>query len=53
VVIDDVALVPAQYMRQPPTPAPEPDKTALSAALKAGSVLDGVRLVPGYRLAIK
>jgi hypothetical protein len=53
VVIDDVSLVPPQYMRQPPTPAPEPDKTALAAAIKAGTVLDGVRLVSGYRLAIK
>jgi hypothetical protein len=53
VVIDDVAKVPAQYMRQPPTPAAMPDKTALAAAIKAGAALDGVRLVTGYRLAIK
>jgi hypothetical protein len=53
VVIDDVAKVPPQYMRQPPAPAAEPDKTALAAAIKAGIALDGVRLVTGYRLAIK
>jgi len=53
VVIDDVSKVPPRYMRQPATPAAEPDKTALVVALKAGIVLDGVRLVPGYRLAIK
>jgi hypothetical protein len=52
VVIADDADVPLQFLRTIPA-SYEPDKAALAAALKAGAVLDGVRLVPGYRLAIK
>ena len=53
VVIGEGVTLPLEYMRVPPTPEPEPDKKALGAALKAGAKIDGVSLVPGYRLAIK
>ena len=53
IVIDEGVTLPDEYMRTPPTPEREPDKDALGRALKAGTVLDGVRLVTGYRLAIK
>lgn len=49
----DAALIPADYMRVPPTPAPAPDKTAIAAALKAGQAVPGCELVQGFRLAVK
>ena len=45
-------LVPNEYMRQPETPPPAPDKTAIKAALKAGKDVPGARLTAGQRLAI-
>jgi len=47
------AVIPPQYMRTPPAPAPQPDKTAIKKALQAGESIPGVALVAGYRLAIK
>lgn len=49
----DPALVPADYLRTPPAPAPAPDKTAIAAALKAGQAVPGCELVQGFRLAVK
>jgi hypothetical protein len=51
VVIDEDANIPIEYLRV--RTVSEPDKTALGAALKAVTVLEGIRLVTGYRLAIK
>lgn len=49
----DPALIPADYLRTPPAPAPAPDKTAIAAALKAGQAVPGAELVQGFRLAVK
>jgi hypothetical protein len=47
-VVDDQSLIPAEYLRQPKTPPPEPDKLAIKAALAKNDELDpaawGVRL---------
>ena len=44
VVVDAEDLIPAEYMRVKPAPAPEPDKTAIAAALKAGAAVPGAHL---------
>ena len=49
----DAAMIPADFLRTPPAPAPAPDKTAIAAALKAGQVVPGCELVRGFRLAVK
>ena len=46
-------LIPVEYMRQPETPPPAPDKTALKAALKAGVEVQGARLVQSVRLVVR
>lgn len=51
-VYDPLSL-PSQYMRQPDTPPPAPDKTAIKTALKAGVEVQGAKLVNSQRLAIK
>jgi hypothetical protein len=48
----DAAQVPAAFMRQPEPPPPSPDKTAIKAALKAGTDVPGARLTQGQRLAV-
>lgn len=53
VVIDPLAVIPAEYLRQPEPPPPTADKAALKAALKAGAVIQGVRLEKRQRLEIK
>lgn len=53
VVIDDQSMIPANYMRQPETPPPAPDKKAIGDALKAGVEIKGARLERGQRLEIK
>lgn len=53
VVIEDPAAVPIQYLRQPPIPAPEPDKKAMLADIKQGVVIDGVRVEQGQSLVIQ
>lgn len=53
VELDEPALLPAEYWRQPEPPPPEPDKTAIKAALKDGEDVPGARLVRGTRLRIK
>lgn len=51
--IYEPGLVPAQYMRQPEPPPPAPDKTAIKAALAAGTEVPGAKLTRGNRLEIK
>lgn len=46
-------LIPSPYMRQPDTPPPAPDKTALKAALKAGIEVQGAKLVQSQRLVVR
>jgi hypothetical protein len=53
IVIDDDATLPPEYLRIPPAPEPAPDKDAIKRALSAGVELPGVRLVTGWRMAIR
>lgn len=53
VVIDGEDLIPQQYMRQKPQPAPEPDKTAIAAAIKAGATVPGAHVEVRRNLQIK
>lgn len=47
VVITDEALIPAEYMRTPETPAPVPDKKAIADAIKARTEVPGAMLSNG------
>ena len=51
--IYEPGLISSEYMRQPETPPPVPDKTALKAALKAGIEIQGAKLVQSQRLVVK
>lgn len=53
VVIDEPALIPVEFMRRKPPPEPEPDKTAIAAAIKAGQDVQGARLEHRKNLQIK
>ncbi len=53
VQIEDASQIPADLMRVKPAPAPEPDKTAISNAIKAGRDVPGARLVQGRSLQVK
>jgi hypothetical protein len=55
VVVDEGATLPPEYMRmpEPKPPVPAPDKTKLYEDMKAGVIVQGARLVPSVRLAIK
>lgn len=53
VVIDGEDLIPAEFMRQKPAPAPEPDKTAIAAAIKAGREVPGAHVEQRRSLQIK
>lgn len=48
--IDDAEAVPGAFLRVPPVPAPQPDKSAIARALKAGADVEGCRLVQTARL---
>jgi hypothetical protein len=51
--ITDPLLIPPAFMRTPEPPPPQPDKTAIAAALKSGASVPGCALVQGWRLAVK
>lgn len=51
-VYDEKLLAP-EFLRQKPPPPPEPDKTAIKAALQKGVDVQGARLVQGSRVEIK
>lgn len=53
VQIEDASQIPADLMRVKPAPAPEPDKTAISNAIKAGRDVPGARLVAGRSLQVR
>jgi hypothetical protein len=53
VEVFEPGLVPADFMRQPETPPPAPDKAKIKEALKAGQEVPGCLLTAGTRLAIK
>ena len=53
VVIDAASQIPAEFMRQPETPPPAPDKKAIGAAIKAGREVAGAHTEASTRLEIK
>lgn len=53
VVIDEPGLIPAEFMRKPEPPPPSPDKTAISAAIKAGAAVPGAHIETRKNLSIK
>lgn len=53
VIVDDEKQIPSEFMRQPETPPPAPDKTAIKAAIKSGVDVPGARLECRNRLDIK
>lgn len=53
VVIDFESYIPEEYMRQPETPPPVPDKKAIAAAIKAGREVPGAHLASSQRVDIK
>lgn len=53
VEVFDPFQVPAEYMRQKPPPAPEPDKAAIKAAIQSGKEVPGAKLTQGARLEVK
>jgi hypothetical protein len=53
VVINEPALIPAQYMRQPEPPPPAPDKKAIADAIKAGAEVPGAHIEQRQTLTIK
>lgn len=53
VVVDNADAIPEEYMRQPETPPPAPDKKMIGDALKDGIEVPGVHLERSKRLEIK
>jgi hypothetical protein len=53
VVIDEPALIPAEFMRQPEPPPPAPDKKSIGDALKAGKEVAGAHVEHRQSLQIK
>lgn len=55
VEVDPAAVLQPEYLREiPPVPASTaPDKKKIGDDLKAGVIIEGARLVPGVRLAIR
>ena len=49
----DPGLIPSDYMRTPAAPPPEPDKKAISYAIKAGFDVPGARISKSQRVEIK
>lgn len=52
VVIDGEDLLPAEFMRQPETPPPAPDKKAIADAIKAGRDVPGAHIETRQSLQI-
>src|SRR5690606_32954751 len=53
VEIFDERQIPADYMSDPPPPAPVPDKKLIAQAIKDGHEVPGAKLAQGFRLAVK
>jgi hypothetical protein len=53
VIIDDLVVIPIEFKRFKPPPAPEADKIAIKEALKAGLVIEGAHLESSQKLVIK
>lgn len=52
VEVYESGLIPAEWMRQPDTPPPEPDKKRILAELQAGREVPGAKLKQTQRIAI-
>lgn len=53
VIINNIELLPAAYMRQPPLPPPSPDKASIADAIKAGIEVPGAEIETRHNLQIK
>lgn len=53
VVIEDERQIPADYLRQPETPPPVPDKALMKKAMQDGYEIPGAKLTRTLRLEIK
>lgn len=53
VIINEPGLIPAEFMRQPETPPPAPDKKAIGDAIKAGREVPGAHIEQRKSLQIK
>lgn len=53
VVIDEPALIPADFMRQPEPPPPAPDKKAIADAIKASQDVPGAHVETRQNLQVK
>lgn len=53
VVIEDERQIPMDYMRQPETPPPVPDKALIKQAIKDGFEVPGAKIARTVRLDIK
>lgn len=53
VIIDAESMIPGEFMRQPETPPPSPDKKAIAEAIKAGNEVPGAHMERSKRLEIK
>lgn len=53
VVINEPGLIPAEFMKTPEPPPASPDKTAISAAIKAGREVPGAHIETRQNLQIK
>jgi Siphovirus Gp157 len=53
VVTDFEDSIPAEFMRQPPTPPPVPDKAAIKEAIQAGREVPGAHLEQTERLEVR
>lgn len=53
VVIDEPALLPGEFMRQPEPPPPAPDKASIAAAIKAGREVPGAHVEHRRNLQIR
>lgn len=53
VIIDDEALIPADYLRVPEVPPPSPDKALIKQAINDGLEVPGAHLQSSQRLVIK
>ena len=53
VVIDEPGLIPAEFMRVPEPPPPEPNKVAIGEAIKAGHEVPGAHIESRQHLQIK
>lgn len=53
VIVNEPGLIPAEYMRQPETPPPAPDKKAIGDAIKAGKEVPGAHIEARKSLQLK